>query len=102
MTPASRSETMGVAAPLWLIIRLQDLPDGFLQQFIRPRWHAQWAQFPVFLWDMRPSGRSPSVSLAAECFDDLANFLHSHAVHCFFRDARGHGACVAINLPIRF
>src|SRR5215472_1658106 len=50
---------------------------------------------------MRPSGRSPLVSLKAQCFDDLANVLHGHAVHGFFRDARSHGAFVAINLPIR-
>src|SRR6185437_11304641 len=75
VAPATRSETVRMGAELRVVIRLKNGAHHFPQELIRPTWHAQGPNLPVFLRDIDSAGWSPSVAFEADCLDDAPDLF---------------------------
>src|SRR3954447_20795911 len=64
------AEAVGVVAEPWFVIGIEQEADGFLHELIRPRGQTERALLAVFLRDVRPPRRRPSVGFLAQDAND--------------------------------
>src|SRR6266487_5133624 len=83
VTAPARTETVGVAGELRLVIRLQQQADHFLQQLVRPRRQVQRTLLAgmSFLVDEHTSCWGPPVTLMAERIDDRLDLAQIGRAH---------------------
>src|SRR5947209_13503922 len=97
VTSPPRAEPMRGIAKLDIVEGIQDHSDDFREQLIRPHGQAEWALFPVPLWNVGSSCWFPLIPLEAESFDDRIKFCEGRPICCFLGNARRECACVPVD-----
>ena len=75
MTAPTRPEAVRTSAELRLIIRLQDQPYHFLEEFITPGRKAEWPGLPVRLGDGDPPHWLPAIAFRTDHGNDALDFF---------------------------
>src|SRR5215471_17263407 len=101
MTAAARTEPVGAAGELRLVVRLQQQADYLLQQLVRPRRQPQRTLLAAsLLLDVGAPHWCPPVTLLPERGDDRLDLGEAHAVHGLAGDPGRHCARVPVDLPV--
>ena len=100
VTATVGTKPMGMVAKARLIICLKDEAYPFLQQFIRPRWHAQGALLSILFRNVDTSDWRPSIAFMTEVVYDRCDFPCGHAIHCFAGCSLSHCSFVGVQTSI--